>query len=60
MNSSSLNKDGLLQEDNPLKLRVKALMMQRSREPLVLPTNTKVCTILLHCTLDGKWTLTDY
>ncbi|XP_073330935.1 uncharacterized protein [Pagrus major] len=42
MNSSSLSKDGLLQEDHPLKLRVKALMMQRCRDPHVLPTNIKV------------------
>ncbi|KAM8773282.1 uncharacterized protein AB9X84_015225 isoform 2-T5 [Acanthopagrus schlegelii] len=42
MSSSSLSKDGLLQEDHPLKLRVKALMMQRSRDLHVSPTNIKV------------------
>ncbi|XP_038570383.1 zinc finger protein 318-like isoform X1 [Micropterus salmoides] len=39
MSSSSRSKDGLLQEDHPLKLRLKSLMKQRCRDPYVLPTN---------------------
>ncbi|TKS69300.1 hypothetical protein D9C73_003364 [Collichthys lucidus] len=39
INSSSLNKDLLLQTDHPLKLRVKAIMKQRYSEPGIMPTN---------------------
>ncbi|XP_026216659.1 zinc finger protein 318-like [Anabas testudineus] len=40
--SSSLIKDGLLQENHPLKLRVKALIKQRCSDPCVLQTTTEV------------------
>lgn len=41
-NSSSLSKAGLVQEDHPLKLRVKALMTKRCRGLCELPTNMEV------------------
>ncbi|XP_031722975.1 uncharacterized protein LOC116394208 isoform X1 [Anarrhichthys ocellatus] len=42
MNSSRLSKDGLLQDDHPLKLRVKALMKRRCSDPFVLPASIAV------------------
>lgn len=42
LRSSNLSRHSLLQEDCPLKLRVKALMKQRCSGPCVLPTNWKV------------------
>ncbi|KAK9540332.1 hypothetical protein VZT92_002792 [Zoarces viviparus] len=42
MNSSRLSKDGLLQDDHPLKLRVKALMKRRCSDPFVLPASIEV------------------
>uniref|UniRef100_UPI0037E9BD8E uncharacterized protein n=1 Tax=Semicossyphus pulcher TaxID=241346 RepID=UPI0037E9BD8E len=42
LNSSSLSKKRLLQDDHPLKLRVKALMKQRLTFPFVLPTYNEV------------------
>ncbi|XP_029286132.1 uncharacterized protein LOC115007228 isoform X2 [Cottoperca gobio] len=42
MNSSRLSKDGLLQNEHPLKLRVKALMKQRCGGPCVLPGSREV------------------
>lgn len=52
-NSSSLSKDVLLQGHHPLKLRVKELMKQRCSDPCVLPTNRKVCNILLPPTYEN-------
>ncbi|XP_070684350.1 micronuclear linker histone polyprotein-like [Pempheris klunzingeri] len=42
LNTSSLSKEGLLQEDHWLKLRVKALMKQRCGDSCVLPTHREV------------------
>ncbi|XP_078121479.1 uncharacterized protein LOC144527384 [Sander vitreus] len=45
MNSSRLSRDGLLQDDHPLKLRVKALMKHRCSEPCVLPASREATDV---------------
>ncbi|XP_033480453.2 uncharacterized protein LOC117255546 [Epinephelus lanceolatus] len=47
INSSSLSKGGLLQDNHPLKLRVKALMKQRCSDPCVLPESREVPDVTL-------------
>lgn len=47
MNSSSLIKNGLLRDDHPLKLRVKALIEHRRfSDSFFLPAREEVCNVL--------------
>ncbi|XP_034746544.1 zinc finger protein 318-like [Etheostoma cragini] len=45
INSSRLSRDGLLQDDHPLKLRVKALMKHRCSDPCVLPASREATDV---------------
>ncbi|KAA8594508.1 hypothetical protein FQN60_011643 [Etheostoma spectabile] len=45
MDSSRLSRDGLLQDDHPLKLRVNALMKHRCSDPCVLPASREAADV---------------